>query len=194
MAGNSFYDLDYLITINEKRAEQFLTAYQKVVERLTNIVLIYSAFTIFLIPIIQDVFLTPGVSMILYVSFGLFVAMFIISLIFTIKLIIPVQVAYLDEPDKYYKGIRIQYEQNSPDPANFDQNAIDQLIKGSYILELEEAVQTNNVLFKRKNSFFYNSLTFGLLAAVPYLICLGFHITKKTDTVQKVQIVNCQNK
>lgn len=52
MEEQSFYSFDYLISINEKRAKQYLTAYQKVIERFTNIILIYSAITIFLIPII----------------------------------------------------------------------------------------------------------------------------------------------
>ena len=51
MSTKSFYDLDYIIELNEKRLEQYTSAYQKVLERLTNIILIYSAITIFLVPI-----------------------------------------------------------------------------------------------------------------------------------------------
>ncbi len=43
----SFYDLDCIIEINESRLEQYTSAYQKVLERLTNVILIYSALTIF---------------------------------------------------------------------------------------------------------------------------------------------------
>lgn len=187
MEQQSFYSFDYLISINEKRAEQYLTAYQKVIERFTNIILIYSAITIFLITIIQDIFFGQVKSIIMYICFVLFAGLFLTSLIFTIKLIIPVQVAYLDAPDKYYKDIRIQYEQSNPE---LDEKAINKLIKGSYILELEEAVKVNNTLFKRKSSFFYNSLLFGLLCAIPYMVCLGYHISKKDKSVQQIEIVN----
>jgi hypothetical protein len=54
----SFYDLDYIIEINEKRLEQYSGAYQKNVDRFTNILVIYSAFAIFLIPIVQSLFFT----------------------------------------------------------------------------------------------------------------------------------------
>lgn len=50
----SFYDLDYIIEINERRIEELSSNYQKVLERITNIILIYSAIAIFLVPLIQD--------------------------------------------------------------------------------------------------------------------------------------------
>jgi hypothetical protein len=52
----SFYDLDYIIEINEKRVEQYTSAYQQVLSKLTNIILIYSAVAILQIPNIQEVF------------------------------------------------------------------------------------------------------------------------------------------
>ena len=53
MAGKSFYDLDYMIEINEQRLEQYTAASEKVMERLTNIIIIYSAIAIFLVPIVM---------------------------------------------------------------------------------------------------------------------------------------------
>jgi hypothetical protein len=54
MNEKSFYNLDYIIEINEQRLNQYITAYHKVLERLTHIILVYSAIAIFLIPLIQD--------------------------------------------------------------------------------------------------------------------------------------------
>jgi len=51
---NSFYDLDHIISLGEKRVDLYLSAYQAVLGRLTNIILVYSAIGIYLIPIIQD--------------------------------------------------------------------------------------------------------------------------------------------
>ena len=53
--AKSFYDLDYIIEINEKRLAEYTALYQKVLERLTNIILVYSALGIFLVPLTQHV-------------------------------------------------------------------------------------------------------------------------------------------
>jgi len=41
--SRSFYELDYIIEISEKRLAEYTALYQKVLERFTNIILIYSA-------------------------------------------------------------------------------------------------------------------------------------------------------
>lgn len=181
--AKSFYDLDYIIEINEKRVEQYTSAYQQVLSKLTNIILIYSAIAIFLIPIIQEVF-TSGQSIILYICFTLFAGLFITSLVFTIKLVFPIEVAYLTEPGKYYKDYRIQYELNEPDLTK-----VDNALKASYIGELEKAVEVNDKVFKRKSSFYYNALIFALTSTIPFLLCLGYHIFQKDDKVQRIEIV-----
>jgi hypothetical protein len=181
--AKSFYDLDYIIEINEKRVEQYTSAYQQVLSKLTNIILIYSAIAIFLIPIIQEVF-TPGKSIIFYICFALFLALFITSLVFTVKLVFPIEVAYLTEPGKYYKDYRLQYELTEPDLSK-----VDDALKASYIGELEKAVEVNDKVFKRKSSFYYNALIFALTSTIPFLLCLGYHIFQKDDKVQKIEIV-----
>jgi len=180
----SFYDLDYIIEINEKRVEQYTSAYQQVLSKLTNIILVYSAIAIFLIPIIQEVF-TPGKSIILYICFTVFAGLFITSLVFTVKLVFPIEVAYLTEPGKYYKDYRIQYELTES-----DQNKVDNALKASYIGELEKAVEVNDKVFKRKSSFYYNASIFALMSTIPFLLCLGYHIFQKDDKIQKIEIVN----
>ncbi len=179
----SFYDLDYIIEINEDRVEQYTSAYQQVLSKLTNIILIYSAIAIFLIPIIQEVF-TPDKSIVLYVCFTLFAGLFITSLVFTIKLVFPIRVAYLIEPGKYYKDYRLLYEQTMT-----IQSDIDNALKASYIGELETAVAVNDKVFKRKSSFYYNALIFALISIIPFLLCLGYHIFQKDDKIQKIEIV-----
>jgi hypothetical protein len=171
--------------INEQRLEQFTSAYQKVLERLTNILLIYSALAIFLVPIVQDIFISESQPWILYAGFIVFALLFIISIIFTVRLIIPVDIAYLEAPKRYYETYRLTYEQTIT-----DQNEIIKLLKASYIDELESAANTNELVFRRKSSFYYNALMYALLSTLPYLVCLGFHISKKDDKVQKVQIIN----
>lgn len=182
--AKSFYDLDYIIEINEKRVDQYTAAYQQVLSKLTNIILIYSAVALFLIPIVQEVFV-PGKSITLYCCFGQFALLFIVSLLFTIKLIFPIEVAYLSEPGKYYKEYRIDREKTLS-----IQDDVDKSLKASYIIELEKAVMVNDKVFKRKSSFYYNALIFALLSTIPFLLCLGYHIFQKDEKIQKIEIVN----
>jgi hypothetical protein len=108
----------------------------------------------------------------------------LVSLVFTIRLILPVRVAYLSAPKKYYEEYRFEYEKNYN-----NQTLIKNLLKASYIDELQIALETNQQLFRRKGSFHYNALLYGLLSIIPYLICLGFHLSYKEDIIQKVHIV-----
>ncbi len=82
---------------------------------------------------------------------------------------------------------RSEYEKNYK-----DQTQIENLLKASYIDELQIALETNQILFRRKGAFYYNALVYGLLSIIPYLICLGFHVSIKVDTIQKVHIVKTE--
>jgi hypothetical protein len=173
--SSSFYDLDYIISINQKRLEEYNAYLQKVLERLTNIILIYSGLGIFLVPVIQHVMNRDIRSEIFYLIFIVFSALLIVSLIYFVRLILPVQIAYLDPPEKYYKDFRQLSELDYPG----DQIKVDQSLKGSYILELERAIDVNYQVFRRKSSFFYNALLWALLAVIPFVICIVFHLTSK---------------
>ncbi|MGB8194196.1 MAG: hypothetical protein WCF67_19855 [Chitinophagaceae bacterium] len=187
MLTKSFYDLDYIIELNEKRLEQYTAAYQKVLERLTNIILIYSAIAIFLVPVIQDIFFSENSYWFLYVSFSSFVIIFFTSVIYTIRLMIPAKVAHLEMPKIYYDKYRGFYEKNLK-----EKNKIADLLNSSYIHELETALQINDEVFHRKNAFYYNALIYALFSAIPYLVCLGFHIFKREDKIHQVKIVEPQ--
>ncbi len=173
MSNKSFYDLNDIIEINEQRLEQYTTAYRIVLERLTHIILIYSALTIFLIPIIRDAAFFKVKSIFFIIFFSLFIILLSISIFYTVKLIIPVNVAYLDFPSKYYQNIRAEYKNTTEDAGK-----IIELLKGSYIEELQEALLTNESVFRAKSSFHYNALIFALSATIPYLVCVAFHISQ----------------
>jgi hypothetical protein len=69
---------------------------------------------------------------------------------------------------------------------------ISKLLKASYIDELQTALEEYDAVFKRKSSFYYRSLVCALLSTIPYVVCLGFHISKKEDKIQKVEIINSE--
>lgn len=187
----TFYDLEYIISKNEKRIEDYISAYQKVLERFTNIIIIYSAIAIFLVPICQDICNYEIKHWLSITCFVIFACLFLVSLYFTVRLLLPVEVSYLSSPKRYYETIRLQYEQSIGTAGGPQSIAeIPQLLQASYISELEQALDMNILVFTRKSSFYYNALMYGLFSAIPFLICLGFHITKKADNIQKIEIIN----
>jgi hypothetical protein len=96
----------------------------------------------------------------------------IVSLIYTLLLLIPVKTAYLREPEIYYKSVRDDYE------IEFrSQEDVDLLIKTAYIGELEEVIKFNKNIFNRKEIFYRNAFTFAILSFVPYIICIGFQLS-----------------
>lgn len=173
--GKSFYDLDYIIEINEKRLAEYTTLYQKVLERLTNIILVYSALGIFLVPLTQHVIAADIKGVWFYLAFCCFAVLLIMSVVYFIRLLLPVEIAYLDPPRKYYSDYRADLEGLDIEK----EDVINDSLKGSYILELENAIQINGQAFDKKSSLFYNALLFALLAIIPYVACLGFHLSKK---------------
>ncbi|AWO00496.1 hypothetical protein DLD77_01630 [Chitinophaga alhagiae] len=187
----SFYDFDYIIDINEKRLEQYSNAYQRNVDRFTNVMVIYSGFAIFLIPMVQSLFFAEAKYHLMYhLSFYCFIVLFSCSLINTIRLLAPVDVAYLQEPRIYYEEYRLKYENLKSKQQGLRLHEVDNLIKSSYIDELERAVSRNDILFQRKGLFYHKAFIWAIYAIIPYLVCLGFQLASKDGKPQKVEIVN----
>jgi hypothetical protein len=183
--AKSFYDLDYIIEINEKRLAEYTALYQKVLERLTNIILVYSALGIFLVPLTQHVMAADIKGVWFYMAYCCFAVLLAISVLYLIRLLLPIDIAYLDPPRKYYNDYKADIE--GLDVGN--EEVVNDSLKGAYVLELENAIEINNRAFLKKSSFFYNALLFALVAIIPYIACLGFHLSKKEEKVQKVEIL-----
>jgi len=187
--SKSFYDLDYIIEVSEKRLAEYTGLYQKVLERLTNIILIYSALGIFLVQLTRHVLAADIADIWFYLFYVLFAGCLLCSVVYVVRLLLPDDIAYLDPPQKYYAVFRDQLEQIYPG----DKQTVDDSLKSSYIFDLEESIKVNRTIFRRKSSFFYNALTFALLAAVPYTVCLGFHLSRKEGKAQKIELIKEKN-
>ena len=101
------------------------------------------------------------------------------------RLLIPAKIAHLHPFRKYYEEYRLKYE-----TGGMSRSEVDNYLKASYIDELEKAFDGNTTVFRRKSQFYYSALTCALMSVIPYLVCLGFHIAKKDDSIYKVEIVN----
>jgi len=186
--AKSFYDLDYIIEISEKRLAEYTLSYQKVLERLTNIIIVYSVLGIFLIPLTQHALEMDIQGWVFYGCDYAYGILLLISVVYLIRLLLPVEIAYLDPPKKYYDTFKSELV-----PLNAgNQELVDNSLKGAYILELEDAIEINSQAFEQKSSFFYNALLFALLAIIPYIVCIGWHLSlaKKEVKIQKVEVVN----
>jgi len=187
----SFYDLDYIIETGEKRLEQYTSAYQQVLSRFTNIIIVYSAIGIYLVPIIQDYLQSHDYFF--SISIALFIFTLAVSVYYTIRLLIPVDIAYLQVTRTYYQDLRLKYEstrindQMTEDVKVFQRETINKLIKASYIDELNIGQENNRSVFSRKSSFYYNALLWGLIAIIPYILCIGNHITRRTISCKKLK-------
>jgi hypothetical protein len=185
MAGKSFYELDYIIEINEQRLEQYTEACDKVSERLTNIIVIYSAMAIFLVPIVRMIFYAGAKPWWLNGCFVLFAVLFLVSVVNTVRLILPANLTLLKKPKLYYDGYRLQYEE-----VINNRMSVEVLLKASYIRELEDSIHANYLIYKRKSTFYSNALISVLLSIMPYLICFGNHISnQENDKEQNMEIV-----
>lgn len=176
MTGKSFYDLDYMIEINEQRLREYSAACEKVMDRLTNVLVIYSAMAIFLVPVVLTVFGPGEKPWWLNGCFLLFATPFSISVFNTVRLIIPVNMVLLKEPKLFYENYRRKYEKK----VN-NRTSLEVLLKASYIRELEDSLHTNYIIYKRKNGFYRRALIYVLMSIIPYLICLGYHISEQEN-------------
>ena len=77
-------------------------------------------------------------------------------------------------------------------PGLENKKKVDNSLKGTYVLEIEEVILHNFGVLRRKRSFYYNALIFALLAILPYIVCLGYHFAKRRDNIQKVEIVQAK--
>lgn len=181
----SFYDLDNLIELNEKRMEQYEGSFRKIVNQFTFLMVIYSAVAIFLVPIVQTIFFSGVQCHWLHcLSFYVFCALMMYSLFYAVKLLIPAKYLHLLEPKDYYGPHREYYERKG-----FKKEDVDTLLKASYVFELQRVTETNKNILTRKNTFYNRAFTFAIFACIPYLICLGFHVSIKDNKVYKVEIV-----
>lgn len=175
MAGKSFYDLDYVIELNEQRLLQYTTAYQEVMGRLTTLIIIYSAMAIFLVPMIQAVLRGGITNWILTVSFLLFMSLFMVSVFYTVRFIIPVDFFFLGPPRLYYNEYRLEYEKQIDNRLS-----VEELLKSSYIDELERTLAYNTAILKRKQIFYrcFSICTF-ISVTLPFLFLVLYFRSKR---------------
>lgn len=172
MGSKSFYDLDYIIELNEQRLEQYANALQKNTEKFTTLLVLYSAFCIFLIPVCQKLFIEKVVRDVgFYWAFYGFGGLFVASLVFAVLQMLPEKLRLLSTPETYYKLLKLLYY-----TLGFPPDIVDTKIKASYIKDLERLIEQRRRKLQRTTTFHNFAFYFAIIACIPYLYCIWEYI------------------
>lgn len=168
MGSKSFYDLDYIIELNEQRLEQYANALQKNTEKFTTLLVLYSALCIFLVPVCQKLFIEQVVQDVgFYWAFYGFSGLFAVSLVFTVLQMLPEKLLISPTPDTYYKSLKFMYQIQGHPP-----HVVDIQVKATYINELERIIEKRRRKLKRTTSFHHLAFYSAIIACIPYLYCI----------------------
>ena len=115
----------------------------------------------------------------------MFVAFFAVSIYNTIQFLMPQDIPYLKQPKEFYSNLLAKYQTNPQSSGA----SIDNLLKASYINELETAQASIMDVLMRKGNLYYKGLVCSLISAVPYLICLGYYFGIEGEHVQQLKLV-----
>ncbi len=185
----SFYNLDDNIELNEKRHEQIIAEYDKVIAKISNIIIVYTAVSFFFIPIAQDIVEGKMHNHLFWFCLILFSTIFLISFIRTVIFLWPRDVDTLKPPSEYYTGIRNKIEPKyTTDEKGTDKATVDIILKSAYNSEIETAINDNINIVHYKKGYYNKAFAFSLISMLPFVACLYFHIIIKDDKVQKVKI------
>ncbi|RFM31019.1 hypothetical protein [Chitinophaga silvisoli] len=176
--STSFYNFDYYIEANEKRDAVIRAEYDKVLGRVSNILIIYSAISVSLISICKDLFTVPF-NFWYFMAVVLFGVPFLVSFVYAIRFLFPIVIPVLVEPREYYAQLRLELEAtytNRPELSEAQKEEINHRIKTMYLEELEDAITNNTVLVCRKRDYYHNALKYAIYSIFPFIICLIFHL------------------
>ncbi|MEA5427460.1 hypothetical protein [Arcicella lustrica] len=181
---NDFENVDYQIELNQKRLDEEYSRYNQIISRIGYIMLFYTVYAAYLIQLIQ--YLISVSSIISWYSF--FFLSFILSLALSIynsiKLLIPVEIAYNEMPKIFYTVLREDYIRQG-----IAENEVNLYLKESYKIQLEKSVEHNFTVNNKKSNHNYRSIIYCLFGLFPYIICIAFKISSDKDPIQKVELV-----
>ena len=190
----NFLDLDEQIERNEKSLEFYNGGYQKTLSKFSILTIFYSLMSVYLVQIVgfpfTEFFKPTPWFLVIYIVPLIGFAVFILISIYNAYLILkPVPVAYLENPEFFYKKIKAQYESIIP---NINSEKLNNYIKTTYLAQLENCVSSNLVLYEAKSHCYYKALTNGLKALLFYVVCFGFVIFGGKEVPGKIDINNSQ--
>lgn len=187
----NFLDFGYQIELNEKNLETYQDLYEKTLSKISFISIVYSLLALYSAQIAQYAIESKLKSFIFSIALVIYLVVVVISIVYTIKFLLPIEISHLHCPKYFYKDIKKRYEIQG---KGKDADILNKYIQATYLNEIEKAVDNNFEAFKAKRRLFYFAFNFALAALIPYLFCLGFVFeNQKKDEPKKVEIVNMKS-
>lgn len=187
-----FTDIDFQIDLNEKRLDFYNSSYQKTQNKFAIIMIFYSLFAVY----IAQLFFFIGdcikgniseLSIVFYIgSLVVFVVFLGKSIYYSYKFMFPIEIAYMELPEVFYKNTLEIYKQNG-----VIEGELNKKIKDSYLLQQEESLRHNRDAFEDKSELFYKALINAIFAIIPFVIAVSFYVSNKDDS-QKIKIENVE--
>lgn len=174
------------IELNQKQLDIHNEGLEKAASRISLISVLYSILSIYLIQLIRFS-ITQNFSNLFFLIFlALLILCLSVSVVWTIRFLLPTKIAHVHAPKYFYGNIKKQYEAKGVKPEELQNK-----IQATYLNELEKAVDNNYNAYKAKRKNFYYAFNFALVALVPYLVCASIMLgTKEKETPQKMEITN----
>ncbi len=188
----NFLEIDTQIEENEKFLAFYYENYKKTLDKFNLLIVIYSVVFIFFIQVVKfpfEKYKEFNFSYVLYIMLA-FISLVLlgISLFNSYFLLKPLDVAYMNEPQSFYKETYQQYKDSL---GTDDENVINEYVKASYLFELEVAVANNRKLVEDKAKYFHRGFINLLRALFPYVICIGIINFYPLDAKpSKTEIIN----
>lgn len=186
----NFENKEFQVLVNLERLKEENSRYHEIKSRIGIIVVFYTIFSAYTVQLFKYGLDKNNFGKTYFYVFGfLFLACFIVSIINSIKLLLPQEVAHKDLPKIFYNDMKDQYLENGINPEE-----VQYYIRETYLNQIEVAVEENFSLNNKKSSNHYYSFLFVLIALIPYIVCVGIVLTSpNNEKIYKVNIVTHQN-
>lgn len=182
-----FLDFEYQIELNEKHLDKYHDLFETTIGKISLISISYSIIVYYAVQFVGFALKEP-LNLIFIIALTSMLLLLCISVYFTIRFLIPINIAHLHEPQYFYNFIKNRYTEKI---KNIKPEVLNKYIQASYLSELEQAVSQNYDAFKIKRSYFYYAFNFSLISFIPYIICLCIYLPYSQKTVvSKFELTN----
>jgi uncharacterized membrane protein (DUF485 family) len=180
-----FNSIDDQIKFNEDRLKNESERYNEIKSRIGFISILYTLFAAFGFQIISYSLKENDIGWTYLASLFSFLISTGVSIIYAIRLLIPVDIAHCDLPQYFYGDLKNQYLEDG-----IEEGDVNEYIKHTYKNQLEVAIKSNFEVNNKKSKFHYYSFLSALIAILPYLLCIGIYVSNVKESPVKVELVN----
>jgi fucose 4-O-acetylase-like acetyltransferase len=185
----NFLDINTKIDNNLKQIEFYHSLYQKLQNKFSFLVIIYTFICFYFIEIIKYPFKSKlDFYDIIYIYvLLLFLVILLLSLKKTYELIKPIEVAYINQPKHFYVNTLMDYKEKL---KTEDEETLNEYLKVTYLTEIEQVLENNINIYQNKNNSFYQAFKKIFSALILYVILSSVVIVQKKEEKNSLEIKN----